>query len=123
MIGLELILIPLFVAIICMRCFMFNRTDNVSGKIVAWQETQFKRVFLPVFINDIQANKTSHGESNVRRVKFFVFVVITASMLSLSIWYLPSFWLSLTEETGLYSRVSLIAAVYLSFEIQNREIV
>lgn len=99
----------------CMRFFMFTQVDNISSKLVSRQETDFKRVWLPVFIQDIRKNLVCHGESNVRRIKIFSFYLLVLALVAVVGYfgvYLPSFWISLTEETGTRSTVSFIATAY-----------
>jgi hypothetical protein len=110
-----LAVIPLIADIACMRLFMFTQADNISGKIVVWQETQFKRVWLPVFVRDMQKNLICHGVSNVRRIKVFLFSLSVLALVAALAMFgvrLPSFWIGFMEETGARSTASFIATAY-----------
>ena len=99
----------------CMRLFMFTQVDNISGKLVSKQETDFKRIWLPVFIQDIRKNLVCHGDSNARRIKIFSFYLLVLALVATVGYFgvhLPSFWISLTEETGTRSTVSFILTAY-----------
>lgn len=106
---------PLVANITCMRLFIRTQVDNISGKLVSRQETEFKRVWLPVFVKDIQKNLICHGDSNVRRIKVFLFSLSVLALVAALSWFgvrLPSFWISLTEETDTRSTVSFILTAY-----------
>lgn len=112
---IPVVVIFIVVNLACMRFFMFTQVDNISGKLVSRQETDFKRVWLPVFIQDIRKNLVCHGESNVRRIKIFSFYLLVLALVATVGYfgvYLPSFWISLTEETGTRSTVSFILTAY-----------
>lgn len=112
---IPVVVIFIVVNLACMRFFMFTQVDNISGKLVSRQETDFKRVWLPVFIQDIRKNLVCHGESNVRRIKVFSFYLTVLALVATVGYFgicLPSFWISLTEETGTRSTVSFIATAY-----------
>lgn len=112
---IPVVVIFIVVNLACMRFFMFTQVDNISGKLVSRQETDFKRVWVPVFIQDIRKNLVCHGESNVRRIKVFSFYLLVLALVAVVGYfgvYLPSFWISLTEETGTRSTVSFIATAY-----------
>lgn len=107
--------IPSAVNIACMRLFMFTQVDNISGKLVSRQETEFKRVWLPVFVKDIGRNLICHGESNDRRIKIFFFSLLVLALVATVGYFgvhLPSGWVGITEETGTRSTVSFIATAY-----------
>ena len=108
----------------CMRLFMLTQVDNISGKPVSRQETEFKRVWLPVFVKDIRKNLICHGESNVRRIKVVSFYLLVLALVATVGYFgvrLPSFWISLMEETGTRSTVSFIATAYpISMSLLNK---
>lgn len=112
------------VNLVCMRLFIRTQTDNISGKLVSRQETEFKRVWLPVFVRDMQKNLICHGVSNVRRIKVVSFYLIVLALVATVGYFgvrLPSFWVSLMEETGTRSTVSFIATAYpISMSVLNK---
>ncbi|MEK9766583.1 MAG: hypothetical protein VW274_08895, partial [Thalassolituus sp.] len=79
----------------CMRLFMFTQVDNISGKLVSSQHTEFKRVWLPVFVQDIRKNLICHGKSRVRGVKVFFFSLLVLALVATVGYFgvhLPSLW-------------------------------
>lgn len=100
----------------CMRLFIRTQTDNISGKLVSRQETEFKRVWLPIFVRDIQKNLICHGDSNARRIKAFSFYLLVLALVATVGYFgvhLPSAWISITDDAGTRSTVSFTVTAYL----------